>query len=313
MSIARHVPTWEDLARAVWKKVFPRRASPLRAAGRGHLPALVPQFLPIAFELVYRETGEARFFEVLRECLYADVDYPKADRRFAKATESLAVVARTLVKEQHRKQGRRIDAVVTLNADDLIEQAVYHLASRVRHSTGKVVRPIARSTHFFTTGSPPSPIPVYHIHGYLPSGTSESERLGEIYEHMLVFTDVQYWSTSVGAMSFANRIMGSALSEGQCVFIGLSMTDINLLRWLALRTIERDRDEAEGRRTATWVGRGFKASLYQQFVRHFWIRPDSSDAGGFLAEFLRLRGVQTVAIGNWKGPGFSRLMKKCFP
>src|SRR5215468_3452489 len=72
---------------------------------------------------------------------------------------------------------------------------------------------------------------------------------------MPVFTDSQYWSTSATTTSFANRVMASALSEGQCVFIGLSMTDINLLRWLALRNLDRDRDQLlfEQARLLAWI------------------------------------------------------------
>ena len=44
------------------------------------------------------------------------------------------------------------------------------------------------------------------------------------------------------AATFANRILSTALGEGRCVFIGLSMTDINILRWLALRIAMFDLD-----------------------------------------------------------------------
>src|SRR5258706_12860147 len=99
----------------------------------------------------------------------------------------------------------------------------------------------------------------------------------------------------------------------RCVFLGLSMTDINLLRWLALRALERDRDEFEGNRRAAWVGHGFRSSLRRQFMRHFWIRPDSDDRGQFLSEFLALRGVQAVPIADWDGNSLHRLLQKCFP
>src|SRR5204863_4742116 len=110
---------------------------------------------------------------------------------------------------------------------------------------------VTRPTHFAVRDESARPIPVYHIHGFLPSniasnyGGPPGRTFSTLYDHMLVFTDAQYWSTSATALAFANRVMLSALSESQCLFIGLSMTDINLLRWLALRTLERDRDLAE--------------------------------------------------------------------
>ena len=312
VSTPRGIPKWDKLAKVVWQRVFPSRSSPWIEDDHGQLPQAVPQFLPIVFELVYRELGEAKFFEVLQECLYANATYPVDDRSFGKSTESLAVVARVIVNEYKRRQRRRVDAVITFNADDLIEKAVFALQS---DDAERAVHSVARSTHFLPAFFGANWIPVYHIHGFLPSKPPlrSTRELYEIYEHMLVFTDVQYWSTSAGAMSFANRIMASALSEGRCIFIGLSMTDINLLRWLALRTLERDRDDAEGRRRATWVGSGFERSLRLQFVRHFWIRPDSNDPSGFLSEFLRLRGVESIQIPGWYGESFSRLMRRCFP
>jgi len=139
---------------------------------------------------------------------------------------------------------------------------------------------------------------------------------------MLVFTDAQYWSTSATALAFANRVMLSALSESQCVFIGLSMTDINLLRWLALRTLEWDRDvddvERLGEKLELKSGKELVTKLAVNstragFSQHFWIRPGSADPTGFLSEFLAIRGIQAVELKNWTGPHFQQLMQKCFP
>ena len=81
---------------------------------------------------------------------------------------------------------------------------------------------------------------MYHIHGFVPSDRMLTYE--RHFDHMLVFTDIQYWLTSATTSSFSNRVITSALGEGHCIFVGLSMTDINLIRWLALRTSEKDRD-----------------------------------------------------------------------
>src|SRR6476660_7345287 len=73
------------------------------------------------------------------------------------------------------------------------------------------------------------PIFIYHIHGFLPSnirsnyGGRSGRTFSDYFNHMLVFTDTQYWSTSATALAFANRVMLSALSESRCLFIGLSL------------------------------------------------------------------------------------------
>jgi hypothetical protein len=310
VSVPRRVPNWEYLARAMWKSAFGKSRSPW-AVGRESLRE-VPQFLPIVFELVYRQLGEAEFIKLLRKNLYAHVNYPIDDKTFKSSTESLAVIARLLLREYHRKAGRRIDSVITLNADDLIEQAVNTLAG---HRTSEqmlrypIVRSIARSTHLDPGGRSIRPIPIYHIHGFLPSG--KLKHVGS-YDHMFVFTDAQYWSTSASALTFANRVMSWALNEGRCIFMGLSMTDINLLRWLALRTLEMDRDFAEAVQNPLISPTHFKI-MRSQFGRHFWIRPRATDPSGFLSKFLWLRGIESVQIGSWQGIAFERLLEKCFP
>ena len=152
-----------------------------------------------------------------------------------------------------------------------------------------------RSTHSMLGRRGHNAIPIYHIHGFLPSGLLRMNSESEHYEHMMVFTDSQYWSTSTSGFSFANRVMATALLEGRCVFIGLSMTDINLLRWLALRSLERDRDFSETVRHETRIfvkPARVKQIIDPHFHRHFWIRPRSDDPTGFLSKFLSLSGCQ---------------------
>jgi hypothetical protein len=338
VSIRRGIPSWIDLAKAVWKDVFPGRRSPWARDRNGYSPAELPQFLPIVFELVYRELkDEARFFAVLRKHLYAKARFPRG-RAFAGSNESLAVIARLVVAEHDREARGRIQSIITFNADDLIEQAIDCIAGM--DNLNGVSGAVARSTHRMM---PDTAVPIYHVHGYLPSGGRKRVRKGDYSssflgpERMLVFTDSQYWSTSAGDFSFANRIVNTALSENVCVFIGLSMQDINLLRWLALRALDRDRDQFDFGKTMLlkWLderkrgvsqellfnvrdflsgGQGrISGALDKHFRRHFWIRPSRTDPGGFLSDFLIYRGVNAVDIHAWDDGSFQKLMSMCFP
>jgi hypothetical protein len=324
ISMARGIPDWNCLAKAAWEDAFPNSPSPWLSNG-GPSPRTLPQFLPIIFERIYREHKEAGFVNLLRKHLYAKAKLPSQDPRFPKSNESLAVLARLLAAEHRRKGNRRIASIITFNADDLIEQAVERVAS------AGVVRPIVRSTHAFAGRVSRPLIPIYHVHGYLSSrpGTDFDSR-------MLVFTDSQYWSTSATSTSFANRVMASALSEGRCVFIGLSMTDINLLRWLALRNLDRDRDQLlfEQARLIAWISERSdqprnelletvknlmlqgssspSGTLDRHFRRHFWIRPPSTDPNAFLADFLSYRGIETVDITSWHDSSLHELIMECF-
>lgn len=240
VSMPRGIPDWNTLAKAVWRQAFPDQPSPW-SSRHVSSPKDIPQFLPIVFELVYQRLGEPAFLELLKSWLYKDAKFPMLEPRFGgRSNESLAVIARVLVAEQKRTAGRRISSVITLNADDLLEQAVSRAAGfRHRVTSAGIIGVVTRSTHQLLS---PSVIPIYHVHGFLPS---DRWKANSGHRRMLVFTDLQYWTTSATASSFANRIVSAALSEGRCVFIGVSMKDINLLRWLALRAIDRDRDQTD--------------------------------------------------------------------
>ena len=316
VSAPRGLPTWEALAQDLWRAAFGKRRSPWETDPGVKSPREVPQFLPIVLELAHRKLGQEKFIDALRTKLYANARFPVHDVGFRKSPESLAVLGRLIVQEFHRGGRRRINAVVTFNADDLLEQAVF--ASQPPQPKlwgGHIVRICARATGRRLGMPGTGPIPIYHLHGFAPANIKGLYRKGwskfpRFFDHNLVFTDAQYWSTTAQALTFANSVMSWVLSESRCMFVGLSMTDINVLRWLALRTLELERDAEEVARFArnTW---SCEAGI--QHVRHVWIRANKDDPSGFLSEFLALRGVASLEIESWSGAHFDRLIRRCFP
>ncbi|HSO05784.1 MAG TPA: SIR2 family protein [Pelomicrobium sp.] len=294
------VPGWEELGRRVWDLAFPGQPSPW-AAQPEQSPRLLPQFLPIVFEMAEAALGPERFSRMLREGLYGEARAPEAGD-FARADSSLAVVAQVLVREAERRR-RRIARVVTFNADDLVERATASVAGGPAP-----VRRIAQAGQSPLTHCAGGEIPVYHLHGYLPRDPGPAS-----YEHMLVFTDRQYWSSTMNAMSLANLTMGAALHDSHCIFVGLSMTDINVLRWLALRHVAVESDEARRPRAGDAdEDDGMAEAIHRGLTQHFWVRPRADDPTGFMTRFLAVRGVIGVDIGPWEGPSFAKLMDECF-
>jgi len=314
ISAQRGLPSWEGLAQHLWQAAFPKRSSPWAQDAGTKSPREVPQFLPIVFELARRKLGEKQFVDVLRAKLYESAQFPVRDPNFRQSLESLAVLGRLVVQEFKRGGRRRIEAIVTLNADDLLEQAVFVLLGNQRWG-GNVVRSYARSTGRRLGMAGLRPIPIYHIHGFVPANIEGLYgkwpwRFPRFFDHNLVFTDLQYWSTAASPLTFANRVVSWMLSETRCMFVGLSMTDINLLRWLALRTLELQGDTEQVEcfaKTRLLQDMGLSSSW------HLWIRPANDDRTGFLSEFLALRGIQSLEIKDWAGAGFSRLIAQCFP
>src|SRR5579871_1655601 len=213
VSAPRGLPTWEALAQDLWRAAFGKRRSPWETGPEAKSPREVPQFLPIVFELAHHKLGQEKFSEVLQAQLYANARFPAHQRGFGRSQESLAVLGRLIVREFHRGGKRRINAVVTLNADDLLEQAVFFSQpSRSKKWVGDIVRTYARSTGRLLRTPGEGPIPIYHIHGFAPANVDGVYgkwplKFPRFFDHNLVFTDSQYWSTTAAALTFANRVM----------------------------------------------------------------------------------------------------------
>jgi hypothetical protein len=133
--------------------------------------------------------------------------------------------------------------------------------------------------------------------------------------HSLVFTDEQYWR-SVGNLSgFASRVFLSALAE-PCVFIGLSMTDLNIIRWLAFDAIERSDDfrQMTGAWDDPWE---VEYTWYLERERHYWITEAAKHRGSshgmrVLSGTLARRGVQIIAIPSWDSKTFHKWWRSRF-
>jgi hypothetical protein len=230
--------------------------------------------------------GDASFVALLRRALYEDVR-----ARDAASPDALGAVGEVVRAEWDRGRERVLVRIVTLNADDLLER-------EVADDGVARLQPIARPSRYPELGrdGAPPPIPVYHVHGFLPEDTRDPEGSNE----RLVFTDDQFWSTTASPLSFANRVVANALHDTRCVFAGLSMRDVNLLRWLAVHFEE----VASDART-----RGEPPELLR---RHFWIHTPDDDPTGVLAEVLARRGVVSVQLPSWRGTQFSELLRTCF-
>jgi hypothetical protein len=313
VSVSRGVPMWSALLRDLWVKVM---GSPVDPTGH-------PFEFQFAFELVreklardprlrarLRRPGKSArsartvspgapdadelFAELVRGCMYANVKLSTG------APDTLGTIARILRSEFERPK-RRVLRVISLNADDLLEHEIHGSGSWKR---APALWPISRESQHPRRGIP-SPIPVYHVHGFLPRAPGRYADAPDT----LVFTDLQYWSAVALPHSFSNRIVSHALHDSHCVFIGLSMTDVNLIRWLGIRAVAVQMDrEAELTRSSAAVRRRVRSTLR----RHFWVRTTEADPGGIASELLECRGVSSVVIDDWNGPAFGRLMSRAF-
>jgi hypothetical protein len=144
------------------------------------------------------------FSEKIREKLYAKRKYSEKTSDIMKAIVKIAKPKRT---------GKRLDSIITLNFDDIIEQSL--------KSAGVDFCSIWKEGQICEVES----LPIYHVHGFLPM-------CGELDEPNLVFGEDSYHTQYVDPFIWSNLIQLNTFSSNVCLFIGLSLTDPNIRRLL---------------------------------------------------------------------------------
>jgi hypothetical protein len=296
VTLPRGVPSWLELVRRVCARVRVDPPAVPRAGDDGEAVAN-PTFLQIALEEVEHALradlrGERNpvlaarraFADVLAEELYAELGPPCAG--------SLSTLAAVLRADQRRER-RRITRVVTLNADDLLESETNRGHDPI---DDPVVWPVARAHHHprrsaGAHGRPP--IPVYHVHGFLPR---DRRRAGADF---LVFTDAQYQASMANPLGLANRVFANALHDSHCLFVGLSMTDLNVGRWLGLHAHDVEQARLSDFEWGGDGGRELLLSLHRSLRRHYWVRTDARDVQALERHLLR-RGVVSAPVRDWE-------------
>jgi hypothetical protein len=323
VSRPRGVPDWRELTRQLWSGLLGPEQVPLwlrdgrealerarvwatqnesaELASRLAFDAPHPLADQLAIELLRREVNDdERFVEQLRASLYPRPAAP------ASAEDTLGVLARLLAAEQSRAQ-RRVLRVITFNADDHLETEANrgHNARR-----DPVLWPVSRESghpRMSRGANDAAPIPVYHVHGFLPR--DGKLRPWRDAPDTLVFADAEYWASVASPLTFANRVMAQALHDSTCIFIGLSMTDMNLMRWLGTR-YNAIRDDVLAQHAAQ-ESNGGEARVRDALLRHFWVRTAQADTHGLISALLLERGVRAVPLEAWGEP-FQRLMRESF-
>lgn len=328
VSCSRGVPAWPALARTLWERVFsPRERRFAFPEGGKH-----PFELQIAFEILAHELEHATdrrkrtleealaereraraaplfaqrsshpddlFLRHLYEALYEHVRAPAAGER-----DTLGAIA-SHVRAQIEREGRcSIARILTFNADDLLETEINR-----EPGAPPLVWPLARETHHPRRDLERC-ISVYHLHGYLPrpGRTREESKSGQWRgaPDGLVFTDLQYWRSLASPMSFGNRVMAHALHDSHCVFVGVSMSDVNVMRWLGLRAVEFERDKQSQHGERASAARRASESL----AKHYWIRRASDDPSRTLGALLERRGVRSIVIDGWTSGELDGLLRE---
>jgi len=251
-------------------------------------------------QLGYRNLGEYTatkvFVKKFKQALY------KCYKDNPGKAKTLKAIANVLF-EDTLSECPKIRRVITFNVDSLLEESIL-LRNRNQGSDDSRVtlHPI---TQWYQAAMHHTPsIDIYHLHGFLPSSQykEEAPKLIGFQETPdgLIFGDDQYWDMTSRPSSLPNVIMLNALHDSHCVFIGLSMKDPNIARWLALRANEI--------KASKWAQSGGRADhLGDLLTRHYWFqaKPDP-----LTKVWLKSRGVRTIALKKWDD--FEEVFKSVF-
>jgi hypothetical protein len=231
------------------------------------------------------------FHSALEECLYSDL-LDKADKAKLKAemlkmlespkklkkrhvyelwaffdehykNSSLLQIVHSLV--ERKADAKMPHAVITFNADSLLHSLItlysirYHSALKGEYCMPpEEFRKVTRSFQSWANS-----IPIFHLHGSIspevgPGKTRDSR-------DSLIFLESSYSEVANNMYSWAQSTFLFSAAHSKLVFVGLSMTDPNIRKWLA------------------WTNQAYQSELNTstggrgKSLTHLWIRPKAGD------------------------------------
>jgi SIR2-like domain len=259
------------------------------------LPSYITQF-----ELAAQRLGNRDFLKALYQSLYQRMEckhhLEEIPRKYEEQTawsgwsdvlklfqsnKTLETVGDLLIATgDEPRRNPQIHAVLTFNADNLLE-----LYCEAKTGGKRVVNMIDRAS----VGDHPDQTPVYHLHGTLDARCEnflrnaplsvKNDELQEITDDLLpdiVFRESEYYETIANPASFVNHTPQSFLRRSNALFIGTSLDDLNMRRWLHDSFRERVQHRRNYLREFYWRQYGDaddEARL--ESLRHFWLRTET--------------------------------------
>lgn len=218
--------------------------------------------------------------EVMQVCKFFETEYPDS---------SLLAVVRVLLRAA--SHNRLPDAVITFNADTLLHtlldlfQSREHYLGPPPHSHPKflfktVLRPLDSANE---------KLPIYHCHGAIKPKARAAASEPRDSRDRLVFLESEYIRVATVASSWAETLFMFHAQTTAMLFLGFSMSDPNMRRWLALSNASALHDlNAMTKQT-------------EMTPRHTWLTTDPAEPAikSLRDEALVHLGVRPGWITSW--------------
>lgn len=161
----------------------------------------------------------------------------------------------------------RPESIITFNADPILHSLMVIFAVYDNYqSTGDYKYPIedyVRVTRPFETGK--DKIPILHLHGAIYPSIPQNRKLKNDARDNLIFSESSY-TKAAGIMSgWAQNVFSYKSTNNRMVFLGLSMSDPNIRKWLNW--------SADNTNSQLEIFTGYTNNV----IKHLWIKPKPKD------------------------------------
>jgi hypothetical protein len=205
-----------------------------------------------------------------------------------------------------REAGYSPNAILSFNAEPLFFSLINaQSVARARKQKGMpdtddiavgkgVVDRIEGSTSWSSTGR----IPYYFCHGFLPligplPRATHGRRPPATYDSKMVFSESDYLNLANTVFSWQSSVFTRAAMSDRIVFVGLSLTDPNMRRWLAWIHSQRLHEIQS------------MDPLIRDSTQHLWINVSSGSepSDRWTEALVSHLGVRIVWLPDWKKAG----------
>ncbi len=314
------VPTWEELTRRLVNDTFglTHNETEFRRLIINSAWSLDSWIQACSNHYVLNGMAETEFLDLIEQHLYGDLvaqakkdnlhnelvrvlDRPQSATKeevfalcefFEKNYSETSLLAVTRVLLKAVSEGRDPEAVITFNADTLL-QALLALFQSREHFNGPPPHSHPRF-HFKTVLRPlvssAGKTPIYHCHGAIKPASGKASVTGSSDSRdRLVFLESEYIRVATKSASWPETLFMFHAQTTALLMLGFSMSDPNMRRWLALTNDSLVHDLV-AMTTAT-----------QMTPRHIWLTTQVRDPKLTLLrdESLLHLGVRPGWIPDW--------------
>jgi hypothetical protein len=203
--------------------------------------------------------------------------------------KTLIQIVRALI--QYEDNSKLPSAIITFNADSLLHSLIVLFNIKYQsEKTGKYHQPVEKYrkvTRTFQSWS--DCIPIFHLHGSISPTTPSTVKMRDSRDS-LIFLESSYNEVASSMHSWSQSTFLYSATNSKLVFIGLSMSDPNIRRWLS------------------WTNQAYLTELNNVTggkgisLPHLWIKTKSKTdkVQEFLDVSLRHMGVKIGIIPNYE-------------